>query len=78
MRRKRIAGLRIPDLGPCPRCGSAQVVPIAYGYMPRGSTAGRLGLADSGGCVVEGDNRACHCCGWRWGPDEPLTWLNPT
>jgi hypothetical protein len=55
----------------CPRCGSADVLPIIYGYpsekMIEDSAAGRISL---GGCTIwQGESPAFECdsCGHRWG-----------
>jgi hypothetical protein len=55
----------------CPRCGSADVVPIRYGYpgpeMVEDYEAGRVQL---GGCMIHHDypDHACRdeACGHEW------------
>jgi hypothetical protein len=53
----------------CPRCGSADVLPIRYGYpgpeMVEDWHAGRIAL---GGCMIHPDypDHACRGCGHEW------------
>ena len=53
----------------CPKCGSAWVVPIAYGFPDEETfaAAGR-GEVEPGGCVIGGNdpNRACRDCTHQW------------
>ena len=55
---------------PCPDCGSAEVVPIGYGF-PSAETfaAAEVGQIELGGCVVTGDDPAWRCkgCGSAFG-----------
>jgi hypothetical protein len=61
----------------CPNCGSAELLPLAFGYpseaMKGEARAGRLLL---GGCLCWGDQRdpcwACRSCGLRGGAVLPL------
>jgi hypothetical protein len=52
--------------GPCPKCGSLDVVPILYGYpLPEAMAAADEGKIALGGCCVgERDPRKyCNACG---------------
>lgn len=47
----------------CLSCGSADIIPIAYG-LPGAKTleAASQGLVKLGGCVIDGDAPATHAC----------------
>ena len=56
---------------PCPRCGSAETVPVAYGLPDEPLfEAAQRGEVAIGGCIVGrpgGDpDRACRACGHEW------------
>ncbi len=63
LRRRKVA---------CPMCGSADVVPIVYGFpLPETEAEAEKGLIELGGCCV-GDRdprKACRTCGERF--DRP-------
>ena len=51
----------------CPKCGSEQVVPIAYGLPgPEMSEEADRGEIELGGCVVQRERWFCKACGHRW------------
>jgi hypothetical protein len=57
---------------PCPKCGSLDVVPIAYGYPgPEMMDAAEKGLIELGGCCVTDDDprKQCRACGEQF--DRP-------
>ncbi len=57
----------------CPECGSADRVPIFYGYPSAALfEARRRGEVALGGCVITGDDepaRQCGGCGTRYGEE---------
>jgi hypothetical protein len=58
----------------CPKCGSTNTVPIAYGFpTPEAIEAARAGKIELGGCIIEDDmpTRACKACGHTWGALKP-------
>ena len=55
----------IPDR--CPRCGSPNVAPIAYGFPDREALeASRQGKVVLGGCEVGEETACCRKCWHRW------------
>ena len=53
----------------CPKCGSEQVLPIAYGEPgPEMWEMARRGEIVLGGCVTSGNDPqwSCKACGHRW------------
>jgi hypothetical protein len=58
----------------CPRCDSADVVPIVYGLPGEGLLAGSVaGEVRLGGCCVGPRDPEFHCkaCGNDWRESEP-------
>ena len=55
----------------CPKCGSEQVLPIAYGLPgPEMWEMANRGEIVLGGCVVDSPQWSCQACGWRWGNED--------
>ena len=58
----------------CPQCGSAEVIPIVYGFpghrMLEKAKRGQIAL---GGCVISGDDPQWQCssCRHSWGGFDP-------
>ena len=53
----------------CPQCGSAEVVPIIYGFPgPELAEESERGKVELGGCVVSDDDPrwCCKRCDHRW------------
>lgn len=58
---------RAADTSPCPNCGSANWIPIAYGLPgPEMMTAGDRGEILLGGCMFQYEDRYCRQCGHKW------------
>jgi hypothetical protein len=58
----------------CPRCGSAELVPIVYGLPSRETfEAAREGRVALGGCMIHPDSpdHTCDSCGHEWGRRGP-------
>lgn len=62
---------RVVDQESCPRCGSNDVRPIAYGLPgPELVAAAQRREVVLGGCEPEAASRQCLACGERWAPDD--------
>lgn len=63
---------------PCPRCGSTDAIPIAYGYPARETfEAAERGEVHLGGCVIgpRSPEFACAACGTEL-PQTTPGWLD--
>jgi hypothetical protein len=61
-------------LPPCPRCGSAEAIPIVYGYpTPEAFEASERGEFRLGGCVIGPESPEFECAGCG----AELPWATP-